>query len=438
VVVKPYILEPVEAMDRRELEKIQLERLRWTVRRAYENVPLYRKRMREAGVKPEDIRSLEDVRRLPFTFKDDLRREYPFGMLAVPLSEVVEVHASSGTTGKPTVVAYTRRDIENWAQLMARTMAAAGVSKGDIVYIILNYHWFTGGLGFHYGAQKLGATAVPAGVGYTRRHLMMMRDLHATAVAAIPNYMIRLAEEAVEAGLSPQSDFTLQVALLGAEAWSEGLRRRINETWGVESFDVYGMSELYGPGTAVERHLHDGLHVWEDHYFIEIVDPKTGEPVEPEEEGVLVVTPLTHDAMPLLRYWTNDLTFIYDSRSCDCGRTMRRIGRIRGRADDMLIVNGVNVFPQAIEHVILGEDWASPHYQIVVDREDGLDILYVHVESKRRLSEEEKRLLAEKLREKLRDVIIVNPRVVIEDPGSLPRFEGGKAKRVVDRRGGKL
>ena len=432
---KPYMLDPVERADRREVEKLQLARLRETVRRAYERVPLYRKRMREAGVKPEDIKSLEDVRRLPFTFKDDLRREYPFGLLAVPLSEVVEVHASSGTTGKPTVVAYTRRDLENWAQLMARTLAAGGVSKGDTVYIILNYHWFTGGLGFHYGVQRLGAVAVPAGTGYTRRHLMMMRDLEANVVTAVPNYMVRLAEAAMEEGLDPARDFRLEVGFFGAEAWSEKLREWINRVWGIDSFDVYGMSELYGPGTAVECHLHDGLHVWEDHYLVEVVDPKTGEPVEPEEEGVLVVTPLTHDAMPLLRYWTNDLTFIYDARSCDCGRTMRRIARIKGRADDMLVVNGVNVFPTAIELAILGEEWASPHYQIIVEREDGLDVLYVRVEARRRLSEEEKRRLAERLREKLRETIMVNPRVIIEDPGSLPRFEGGKAKRVIDRRG---
>ena len=432
---KPYILEPrVETAPREEIEKIQLERLRLTVKRAYERVPLYRKRMKEAGVSPSDIRSLEDVRKLPFTFKDDLRREYPFGLLAVPLSEVVEVHASSGTTGRPTVVAYTQRDIDNWAELMARTFAAGGLARGDVLYSTLNYHWFTGGLGFHYGALKLGATIVPAGPGYTKRHVQMIRDLGATALAAVPNYAIRLAETALEMGVDPAKDTGVRLGFFGAEMWSEEMRRRINKLWDMDSYDIYGMSELYGPGTAVECHLHDGLHVWEDHYLVEVVDPKTGEPLEPEEEGILVVTPLTHDAMPLIRYWTNDLTFIIDARSCDCGRTMRRIARIKGRADDMLIINGVNVFPQSIELLVLAEEWASPHYQIIVEREDSMDKLTVVVEASRRLSEDEKKRLAERLREKLREAILVNPRVVIADPGEVPRAEGGKAKRVIDKR----
>ncbi|BEP16668.1 phenylacetate--CoA ligase family protein [Pyrofollis japonicus] len=435
--LKPYMLEPsIESAPREEIEKIQLARLRWTVKRAYENVPLYRRRMKEAGIGPDDIRSLEDVRKLPFTFKDDLRREYPFGLLAVPLSEVVEVHASSGTTGRPTVVAYTMRDIENWATLMARTLAAGGLGRGDVLYSTLNYHWFTGGLGFHYGAMRLGATVVPAGTGFTRRHVQMIRDLGATALAAVPNYAVRLAEVALEMGVDPSRDTKVRLGFFGAEMWSEEMRRRINKLWDMDSYDVYGMSELYGPGTASECHLHDGLHVWEDHYLVEVVDPKTGEPLGPEEEGVLVVTPLTHDAMPLLRYWTNDLTFIMDSKSCDCGRTMRRIARIKGRADDMLIVNGVNVFPQNIELAILQEPWASPHYQIIVERDDALDILRVVVESERKLSEEEKKEFARRLQEKLREVLIVKPRVEIVDPGTLPRTEGGKAKRIIDKRRG--
>jgi len=433
--VKPYMLHPhIETAPRKEIEKLQLQRLRETVKKAYENVPFYHKRLKEAGIKPEDIRSLEDIRKLPFTYKDDLRQNYPYGLLAVPIEEIVEIHASSGTTGKPTVVAYTSRDLDNWAELMARSFAAGGVGKGDIVYIALGYHWFTGGLGFHYGAQKLGALAVPAGTGYTQRHVMMIRDLGATVLGAVPNYALRLAEVALEMGIDPAKDTRISVGFLGAEMWSEEMRKRINSLWDMDSYDIYGMSELYGPGTAVECHLHEGLHVWEDHYLIEVVDPKTGEPLEPEEEGVLVVTPLTHDAMPLIRYWTNDITKLLDATSCDCGRTMRRIARIKGRADDMLIINGVNVFPQAIELVVLSQPWASPHYQIVVEREGELDRLYVYVEANRKMDEKEKEHLAEKLKHQLRETIMVTPRVTILDPGQLPRQEGGKAKRVIDKR----
>jgi len=433
---KPYILNPVEMKPREEIEKLQLERLRAAVKKAYENVAFYHERFKKAGLRPEDIRSLDDVRKIPFTRKEDLRRNYPYGLFAVPLREVVEVHASSGTTGKPTVVGYTARDLDNWAELMARTMAAAGVARDDIVYIALGYHWFTGGLGFHYGAQRLGALAVPAGTGFTQRHVMMIRDLGATVLAAVPNYALRLAEVALELGVDPARDTRVRVGLFGAEMWTEELRKRINKLWDMDSYDVYGMSELYGPGTAVECHLHDGLHVWEDHYLVEVVDPKTGEPLGPEEEGVLVVTPLTHDAMPLLRYWTNDITFVYDAASCDCGRTMRRIARIKGRADDMLIINGVNVFPSAIEEALLSEPRVNHHYQVVVEREGNLDRLYIYVEAKERLGEEEKKRLEEELRYRLHEALMINPRVRVLQPGELPRPEGGKAKRVVDRRRG--
>ena len=431
---KPRILHPIERAPREEIEKLQLERLRWTVKRAYENVPFYHRRLREKGIRPEDIRSLEDARKLPFTVKNDLRDNYPYGLFAVPLSEVVEIHASSGTTGKPTVVGYTRRDLDNWAELMARTMAAAGVTREDIVYIALGYHWFTGGLGFHYGAQRLGALAVPAGTGFTQRHVMMIRDLGATVLGAVPNYALRLAEVAVEMGVDPARDTRLRTGLFGAEMWSDELRRKINKVWDMDSYDVYGMSELYGPGTASECHHHDGLHVWEDHYLVEVVDPKTGEPLEPEEKGILVVTPLTHDAMPLLRYWTNDITRIYDSTSCDCGRTMKRIARITGRADDMLIINGVNVFPSAIEQALLSEPGVGHHYQIIVTREGNLDRMYITVEAEKPMPEEQRQQLAQRLQYKLHETLMINPRVRVVNPGELPRTEGGKAKRIIDKR----
>ncbi|ALU11574.1 phenylacetate-CoA ligase [Ignicoccus islandicus DSM 13165] len=431
---KPYILDPIEKAPREEIERIQLKRLKETVRRAYENVPIYRRKFQEAGITPDDIRSLEDLRKIPFTYKNDLREAYPYGMFAVPLSEVIEIHASSGTTGKPTVVGYTATDIENWSNLMARSFAAAGVTKDDILYVALGYHWFTGGLGFHYGGQKLGAMVVPAGTGFTQRHVQMIKDLGATVLGAVPNYALRLAEVALEMGIDPAKDTKVRTGIFGAEMWSDELRKRINELWDMDSYDIYGMSELYGPGTAMECQYHNGLHVWEDHYIVEVVDPKTGEVLEPEEEGVLVVTPITHEAMPLLRYWTNDLTFIYDTRSCECGRTMRKIARIKGRADDMLIINGVNVFPSAVEITLLSDPRVGHNYQIVVEREGNLDRMYVFVESKEKLSDEDKEKLARELEYKLREVLIISPRVKVMDPGEIPRVEGGKAKRVIDKR----
>ncbi len=395
---------------------------------------MYRRKLQEVGLTPDDIRSLQDLRKLPFTYKDDLREAYPYGAFAVPLSEVVEIHASSGTTGKPTVVGYTSKDLRNWAHLMARSLAAAGVTREDVLYVALGYHWFTGGLGFHYGGQELGALVVPAGTGFTQRHVQMIKDLGATVLGAVPNYALRLAEVALEMGVDPAKDTKVRTGVFGAEMWSDELRKRINELWDMDSYDIYGMSELYGPGTAMECQYHEGLHVWEDHYIVEVVDPKTGEPLEPEEEGVLVVTPITHEAMPLLRYWTNDLTFLYDVRTCECGRTMRKIARIKGRADDMLIINGVNVFPSAVETVILSNPMVGNNYQIVVEREGNLDRMYVLVESKRKLAEEEKEKLARELEYDLREVLIISPRVKVLEPGELPRVEGGKAKRVVDKR----
>ena len=424
----------IETASREEIDKVKLERLRWTVKHAYEDNSFYHRALKKAGVTPSDIRSLEDVSKLPFTLKKDLRERYPYGMISVSLEEVVELHASSGTTGKPTVVAYTRGDLENWGELMARTMSMAGVGSGDVLYVALGYHWFTGGLGFHYGGLKLGATVVPAGTGYTRRNITMIRDLGATSVAAVPNYMIRMAEVAGEMGVDLKRDMKVRTALLGAEMWTEEMRRRIESLWGLEAFDVYGMSELYGPGAAGECHVHDGLHVWEDHFLVEIVDPETGEPLGPEEKGVLVVTPLTHEAMPLLRYWTNDITFIYDSRECDCGRTMQRIARITGRADDMLIVNGVNVFPSSIETVLLRVRGVSPNYRVTVYREGGLDKMRIEVEAEESVPPDMYRVLERTLREGLRDVLLMNPRVEVLPPGTLDRVEGGKAKRIIDLR----
>ncbi|MCE4615020.1 MAG: phenylacetate--CoA ligase [Desulfurococcales archaeon] len=426
--------DPIETAGRDVIEKVKLKRFKWTVKHAYENNMYYRRVMKENNITPSDIRELSDVSKLPFTRKQQLRDNYPYGMISVPLEEVVELHASSGTTGKPTVVAYTRGDLESWGSLMARTMSMQGVSSGDTVYVALGYHWFTGGLGFHYGGLRLGATVVPAGTGYTRRNIIMIRDLNATAIAAVPNYMIRLAEAALEMGVDLKRDTLVRTALLGAEMWTEELRRRIESIWDIEAYDVYGMSELYGPGVGGECPIHDGLHVWEDHYLVEIVDPKTGEPVESEEKGVLVVTPLTHEAMPLLRYWTNDISYLYDSDSCDCGRTMRKIGRIAGRADDMLVINGVNVFPSSIEAMLLGVDGVSPNYRVIVYRESGLDKMRIEVEAGDDVAREKYMALERLVKSRLREVLLMNPRVEVVEPGSLDRVDGGKAKRIIDLR----
>ena len=379
----------------------------------------------------DSIRSLDDLRKIPFTTKDNLRNNYPYGLLAVSLDEIVEIHSSSGTTGKPTVIAYTQRDIENWSEIMARSLVAANVTREDIMLISYSYHMFTGGLGFHYGALKLGVIAIPMGSGYTQRQVKVIKDLGVTVLASTPNYSLRIAEVAESMGIDPLS-LNVKRGIFGAEPWSESLRKKIEETWGLEAYDIYGLSELYGPGVAVECEKHEGLHVWEDHYIVEVVNPRSGEPLEPEEEGEIVITTLTHDAMPLIRYRTGDLSYIIDSRECDCGRTHVRIGRIKGRKDDMLIINGINVWPKAIEEVILSFKETIPQYQIIIDNQGVMDKLEIMVEANVKGIEREK--LEEKIRNALKETVLVTPEVKIVDPGMLLRTDGGKVRRVIDRR----
>ncbi|MDW8086205.1 MAG: phenylacetate--CoA ligase, partial [Ignisphaera sp.] len=338
----------LETIDRSELERIKLEKLRYQLVRLYQNSPYYHRKMKEAKIEPSDIKTLKDIERLPFTTKEDLRNAYPYGTLIVPLTEIVEVHGSSGTTGKPTLSFYTHRDIENWSELMARCLTGVGMTKGDVILIAYNYHMFTGGLGFHYGALKIGALAIPAGVGYSQRQVMMIVDLGVTVLTSVPNYAIRLAEVAFEMGVDPARDTKVRKGVFGAEMWSDALRKKIEKIWNMETFDIYGMAELYGPGAAIDCQYHNGLHVWEDHYLVEVVDPRSGEPVGPEEKGELVVTTLSKDAMPLVRYRTRDITRILDEKKCQCGRTHIKIDRIQGRTDDMFIINGVNIWPTAI------------------------------------------------------------------------------------------
>jgi phenylacetate-CoA ligase len=433
--MKVYIWNPsLECLSRDLLEKLQLQRLKEIVYKLYNNSKYYRQKMKEKNITPEDIKTLQDITKLPFTTKEDLRELYPYSMSVVPIESLAEIRASSGTTGKPTISLYTHRDIENWSEVMARSLVATGIVKGDILAIAYNYHMFTGGFGFHYGALRVGVVAIPIGVGYTQRTVMLLKDLGVTALTSVPNYALRLAEVAYEMGIDPAKDTKVRKGVFGAEMWSDNLRKKIEKIWDMETFDIYGMAELYGPGVAIDCHYHNGLHVWEDHFVVEVVDPKTGEPIDIEEKGELVFTTLTKDAMPLIRYRTRDISRILDIKQCECRRIHRKIDRIQGRTDDMFIINGVNIWPKTIEDVLLKEPLLAPFYQIVIDRVDALDRLTIYVESKTKLSDNEKSLLARRLEYQLREAILVTPKVEIADPGTLPRFDG-KPKVVIDRRG---
>lgn len=411
------------------MRTMQQEKIRRIVRYAYRNVPLYRKRFDEAGVKPEDIKRLDDIAKIPFTEKNDLRDNYPLGILAVPPRRLYCLHASSGTTGKPIVVAYTHGDLECWSRLMGRTFDVAGVRKGDIVQNMYGYGLFTGGLGFHYGARAVGATVVPTSVGNTKRQLMLLKDLRSTVAACTPSYMVYLCEASRAEGYNAKTDFALRIGLFGAEPWSEEARKRIEDAFGLRAHDCFGMSELYGPGVAVECDQRNGLHVWGDEFLVETINPESGEVVEPGREGELVFTMLSREAMPLLRYRTRDLSRVFEEE-CACGRYHSRIQRIKGRSDDMLIIGGVNVFPSQVEHVLMNVPGLGDQYQIVVSREE-LDHLAVKVEvPKSKLGDQE---TLEKVQTDLMATLGIRAKVELVEEGSLPRSEG-KAKRVIDLR----
>lgn len=423
-----------ESMARPRLEELQLKRLRSTLRRVYERVPYYRGKMEEAGIKPEDLRSLEDLRHLPFTTKDDLRNNYPFGLFAVPMDEVVRIHASSGTTGKMTVVGYTKSDIKVWAQVMARTLTCAGGTSHDRIQVAYGYGLFTGGLGVHYGAEMLGATVVPISGGNTKRQIQIMQDFNTTILACTPSYALYLAEGAAEAGIDLRK-LSLKAGILGAEPWSENMRREIEKKLGIKAIDIYGISEIIGPGVASECGEQNGLHIFEDHFLVEVVDPVTGERLPYGEKGELVFTTLTKEAFPVIRYRTRDISLLYPE-PCDCGRTMIRMNRLMGRTDDMLIIRGVNIFPTQIESVLLGIGETEPHYLLVVDRKGNLDELEVWVEISESLFSDAVRKLEDlerKIRNEIQSALGINVRVKLVEPKTIPRSEG-KAKRVVDRR----
>ncbi len=427
--------DELETLPREALQALQLKRLQNTVERVYNLVPFYRKKLDEANVKPEDIKSLDDLKRLPFTTKQDLRDNYPFGLFTIPLEQVVRVHASSGTTGKPTVVGYSKRDIDVWSDLMARSLAAAGVSKGDIIQNAYGYGLFTGGLGAHYGGERLGATVIPISGGNTKKQIMIMKDFGSTVLTATPSYTLYLAETIADMGVK-REELKLRVGILGAEPWSEEMRNAIEEKLGIDAIDIYGLSEILGPGVAIECiEAKKGLHIWEDAFIPEIIDPETGEVLPDGEEGELVITTIQKEAIPLIRYRTRDITRII-KEPCKCGRTHRRIERIKGRTDDMLIIRGVNIFPSQIESLLMETEGVEPHYQIIVDRVNNLDTMEVKVEvSEKIFSDEIKHLqrLKEQIEKDIKDLYGISVKVTLAEPKTLQRFEG-KAKRVIDKR----
>ena len=423
-------LDPIEIASVDELSALQLERLQWTLRHAYANVPDYRRRFDEAGVHPDDCHRLEDLAQFPFTTKEDLRRNYPFGMFAVPREQVVRIHASSGTTGLPTVVGYTRHDLDVWADVVARSIRASGGRPGDIVHVAYGYGLFTGGLGAHYGAERLGCTVVPVSGGMTDRQVRLIVDFEPAVIMVTPSYMLAIVDEMERQGIDPRST-SLQVGILGAEPWTEDMRGEIEQRLDMHAIDIYGLSEVIGPGVANECvETKDGLHVWEDHFYPEIVDPVSGKPVAAGERGELVFTSLTKEAMPVIRYRTRDLTTLLPGTA----RSMRRIERITGRSDDMIILRGVNLFPTQIEEMILGIPGLSPHFQLVLTRPDRLDEMTVRVEARSPSSAaDERRLLAERLASTVKQRIGVSVAVEVLEPGLVERSMG-KAKRIVDLR----
>jgi len=424
-----------ETLPREDLETLQLRRLKDVCARVYANVPFYRRRFEERGLSPEDIRSLKDVSLLPFTEKQDLRNNYPFGLFAVPRETIVRLHASSGTTGKATVVGYTRRDLENWSEMMARSLAMAGATANDVIHVAYGYGLFTGGLGAHFGGERLGATVVPASGGATKRQIHLIKDFGATVLCCTPSYALHLYDEAHEQGVQFK-DLPLRIGVFGAEPWTEEMRTDMERKFGIDALNIYGLSEVMGPGVAMECvDGKSGLHVYEDHFLAEIIDPASGESLPLGETGELVLTTLTKEGIPLLRYRTRDITAI-DPTPCRCGRTHYRLRRFTGRSDDMLIIRGVNVFPSQIEAILMEQEGIAPHYQIVVTRENNLDEMEIRVElSEASFSDEVRKLqqLERSIKKPIKEFLGVNAKVTLVNPRTIQRSEG-KAVRVLDMR----
>jgi phenylacetate-CoA ligase len=428
----PDDLEPIERASRDELRALQLKRIRWTLRHAYQNVDHYRKAFDAAGAHPNDLHDLTDIALFPFAVKDDFRKNYPFQMFAVPRERVVRLHASSGTTGKPTIVGYTQADIDSWAHLVARSIRASGGRRGDIVLVSYGYGLFTGGLGAHYGAERLGCTVIPMSGGQTERQVQLIVDLRPSIIMVTPSYVLAIADEFVRQRLDPGKS-SLEIGILGAEPWTEEMRSEIESRFNISALNIYGLSEVMGPGIASECiESKDGPVIWEDHFYPEIVNPDTGEVLPDGQSGELVLTSLSREALPMVRYRTRDITCLLPPTA----RSMRRMARISGRTDDMLIIRGVNVFPSQIEELVLKEPEFAPHYQLVLTREQRLDALEVRVETKSILGPEVCAALSQKLSKKMKSWIGLSAKTTVLGPGSIERPSIGKAKRVIDLRAG--
>lgn len=423
-----------ECMPRDRLGDLQLRRLKEAVFRVYAFVPAYKAKFDALGIKPDDVNSLEDLHSLPFTTKQDLRDNYPFGLFSVPMSDVVRIHSSSGTTGKPTVVGYTRRDIDIWSDLMARALTSAGATRRSVVQVSYGYGLFTGGLGAHYGAERIGASVIPTSGGNTARQIMLMQDFGSTLLACTPSYALFMAEVMHEMGVKP-GDLNLKAGVFGAEPWSENMRKEIERKLKIKAYDIYGLSEIMGPGVAIECPYKNGLHIAEDHFLVEVIDPITEQVLPDGEQGELVITAMTKEALPLIRYRTRDLTTL-NREPCKCGRTHVRMQKVLGRSDDMVIIRGVNVFPSMVEHVLLNIPGVEPHYVLVVDRIDNLDQLEVQVEvSENIFSDEIRKLesLGQRIYKELESALGVAVKVRLVEPKTIARSEG-KAQRVIDKR----
>ena len=421
----------MECISRDELYALQSERLRQVVRHEYDNVRLYRERMDAKGVKPEDIRTVEDLKYLPFTEKSDLRDEFPYGLLAVPREEIVRIHGSSGTTGKPIVSGYTRGDVDVWSEMMARTLTAAGCSREDIVQVAYGFGLFTGGFGAYQGADRIGAMVLPMSSGNTQRQIMMMQEMGSTILCCTPSYAVYLGETIREMGLDPAKDLKLKAGCFGAEPWSEAMRKRIEELLCIDACDIYGLTEICGPGVSYECLVKEGMHINEDHVIAEIINPATGEPLPYGQEGELVFTTITKRGMPMIRYRTHDICRL-NATPCECGRTHVRMERVTGRTDDMIIIRGVNVFPSQIEGILVNMEGVAPHYMLVVDRVKSTDTLEVQVE-RAEDNHGDLNALAKRISARIKSVVGITPVVTLVEPKAIPRSEG-KAKRVIDKR----
>ncbi len=425
----------IETMPRKGLKELQLIKLKKLVNYIYDEVPFYRKKLQLSGIKPDSIKELNDIKLLPFTSKGDLRENYPFSLFARPLRDVVRIHASSGTTGKPTVVGYTKNDLELWSELIARIASAGGVTQDDVAQVAFGYGLFTGGFGLHYGLEKIGATVIPASSGNTERQVQLMRDFGTTVLICTPSYALHIADVVKDMGIDPQKDLKLKYGLFGAEPWSESIRKEIEKGLNIIATDNYGLSELIGPGVSGECLEKNGMHINEDSFFVEVINPVTGEWTNEGEKGELVITPLDKEALPLLRYRTKDLSIV-EEEPCKCGRTSARIMKIMGRTDDMLIVRGVNIFPSQIEEVLLEVEGIAPHYQIIVERQKNIDTIEVHVEVTNALFFDEMKKIVEletKIVDRLYSILGIKVKLKLVEPKKIERSTG-KAKRVIDKR----